>query len=139
MNAVMGTLSGINWAAWSFVALIGGAVVYMARVDRNPNTQFKLYHFISDKEGGNSASLAYTGIFLVGTWLVWFLAINKQWGEAVTLVGSLGAIFVTGGVVRHLTGSRERVGIVKAQQPKGDMPPVKTTTTTQTDTSVTQE
>lgn len=115
---------GLNWPTLLFVGLVVAFAVYLFKLDRDSTVTFKLVHFISDKDGtGSSASLAYTGIFLVGTWLVWFLAINKQWGEAVTLVGSLGAIFVTGGVVRQITGSRERVGIAKAQQPTPDTPP----------------
>ena len=132
---IMAILSGINWGAWIFVALVGLAVAYLVRLDQDARNPFKLYQFISDRDGtANSASLAYVGIFLVAVWLVWYLALNQQWGDAVTLVGSLGAIFVLGGVARQFSGSRERVGMAKARRPVADTPPVTTETTTTTKT-----
>ena len=130
---ILDILADINWSAWVFVALIGLAVAYLVRLDRDARNPFKLYQFISDRDGtANSASLAYVGIFLVSVWLVWYLALHQQWGEAVTLVGSLGAIFVLGGVARQFTGARERVGMANAQRPQAPQTLETQTTTTTT-------
>lgn len=124
------TIAAIDWPAWSFAFLIAFAVAYLFRLDRQPTT-FRLYQFIADRDGtANSASLTYTGIFLVGTWLVWYLAIHEQWGEAVALVGSLGGIFVVGGVARQYVGSRERIATMGHA-------PVQTEQTTSIRTTVT--
>ena len=133
---ILDILAGINYGAWVFVVLVGLAVAYLARLDRDARNPFKLYQFIADRDGtANSASLTYVGIFMVAVWLVWYLALNRQWGEAVTLVGSLGAIFVLGGVARQFTGARERVGMANASRPGATMTPATTETTTTTKTS----
>lgn len=130
---ILDILAGINYGAWVFVVLVGLAVAYLARLDRDARNPFKLYQFIADRDGtANSASLTYVGIFMVAVWLVWYLALNRQWGEAVTLVGSLGAIFVLGGVARQFTGARERVGMANAQRPQASQTLETQTTTTTT-------
>lgn len=103
-------LSLINWGAWAFVSMVALAGLYLLRLDHDPATNFRLYHFIADKDGtANSASLTYVGTFLISVWLVWYLALNRQWTEAVGLVGGLGTLYVIGSTVRHRTSSLERI------------------------------
>ena len=100
-------LAGLDWQALLFVALIGLAVLYLLRLDRDQSTPFRLVHFITDKHGiGNSASLAYVVALLVSTWALFYLTTRhrlEEWFFA-TYIG----VFVAGGVLRAHIGNRER-------------------------------
>lgn len=125
-------------AAWSFPVLVLCGLVALWRFDRDPTSRFRLVQLVSDQNGeANSGSLAYVTALLVSTWGFWHESLHGRLSEWLMLayIGT----FVAGGVVRKLTSSRERVGIAKAQRPASEMPPVKITTTTQADTSVTAE
>ena len=113
-------LAGVDVAGYLFIVLIGGALLYIVRLDQQPGN-FRAYQFIADAEGyGSSASLAYTGVFLVGVWLTWYLAMNRQWTEAVGLFGGLAAIYVTGGVARANISAKERTAALNASaEPPG--------------------
>ena len=125
-------------AAWSFPALVLCGLVALWRFDRDPTSRFRLVQLVTDADGtANSASLAYVTALLVSTWAVWFEALGGRLSEWLVLayIGT----FVAGGVLRQGIGAGERVGVAKANRPAADMPPVKITTTTQADTSVTPE
>jgi hypothetical protein len=104
------------------VALAG---LYLLRLDHDPATNFRLYHFVADKDGtANSASLTYVGTFLISVWLVWYLALQEQWTEAVALVGGLGTLYVIGSTARQFTSSRERLNkaSIEAEKASGAEP-----------------
>lgn len=121
-------LSGLDWQALLFVALVLAAVVYLFRLDRDPAINFRLVHFIADRDGfGNSASLAYVVALLVSTWALFYLTTHNRLQEWF-FAGYIG-VFVGGGVLRAHIGSRERTAALT--RPPG------TTTETTTSTTVT--
>lgn len=101
-------LALVDWAAAAFVVLIGAAWLHLLRMDRDPATGFRMVQFITNPDGsGNSASLAYVGIFLIGCWLLFYLVIHDR--EVDLIFGAMMAGFVTGSIWRGATGSKERI------------------------------
>ena len=104
MSQLAEFLGLIDWAAASFVVLIGAACACLYRMDRDPNTTFKMVQFISASDGtANSASLAYVGIFVVGSWLLFYLAIHDK--DVDITFGAMMAGFVTGSIMRGRTAA----------------------------------
>ena len=96
----------------SFPALIGLALIYLLRLDRDASTRFRLVQFISSADGtANSASLAYVVVLLVSTWAIWVLVAQGALTEGylVTYAGT----FVAGGVARAAV-ARPRPGAAPA-------------------------
>lgn len=116
-------------AAWSFPILVLCGLVALWRFDRDPNNRFRLVQLVSADDGqANSGSLAYVTALLVSTWGFWWEALHGRLSEWLVLayIGT----FVAGGVARQFAGSRERVGIAKAQRPGTDQFTVKTSDST---------
>ena len=100
-------LSGLDWQALLFVALIGLATLYLVRLDRDRSTPFRLVHFITEKDGtGNSASLAYVVALLVSTWALFYLTTHNRLEE--WFFSAYIGVFVAGSVLRAHIGSRDR-------------------------------
>ena len=101
-------LSGLDWQALLFIALIAVAVGYLVRLDRDTGITFKLVHFITNPDGtGNSASLSYVVALLVSTWMLFYLTTHNRMQEWF-FTGYIG-VFVGGGVWRANISSKERI------------------------------
>ena len=101
-------LTLIDWGAVSFVALIAVLWIHLWRMDQDPTSPFKLVQFVSSPDGqANSASLAYVGIFLVGSWLLFYREIQGR--ETDLLYGAMLAGFVTGSIWRKNIDAKERI------------------------------
>ena len=96
----------------SFPALIGLALIYLLRLDRDARTDFRLVQFIANTDGtANSASLAYVVVLLVTTWAIWVLVVQGALTEGY--LGLYAGTFVAGGVARA-TVARPRPGAAPA-------------------------
>lgn len=140
MNAPMPDAPGwlIQAAALAFPALVLCGLVALWRFDRDPTSRFRLVQLVSDADGtANSGSLAYVTALLVSTWAVWFEALGGRLSEWLILayIGT----FVAGGAVRQWTGSRERVGMARAQRPASGPQSLSVETTSTDRTTVTPE
>ena len=114
-------LSGLDWQALLFVALVLAAVAYLFRMDQDRSINFRLVHFISDRDGfGNSGSLAYVVALLVSTWALFYLTTHNRLEE--WFFGGYIGVFVVGGVARNYIGSRERTAAA-SRAPDAEPPP----------------
>lgn len=110
-------LTLIDWGAASFVALIAGLWLHLWHADKDLDVDFKLVQFVSGSDGqANSASLAYVGIFLVGTWLLFYRQIHGQ--DVDVIFGAMMAGFVTGSIWRKNIDAKERIA-TGTSEPRG--------------------
>ena len=97
----------------SFPALIGLALIYLLRLDRDATTRFRLVQFVANPDGtANSASLAYVVVLLVTTWAIWVLVVQGALTEGY--LGLYAGTFVAGGVARAAV-ARPRPGAAPAE------------------------
>ena len=112
-------LAGLDWQAILFLLGVFFVVLYVFKLDADKSTNFRIVHFITDKDGtGNSASLAYVSALLVSTWAMFYLTTHDRLED--WFFTSYIGVFVGGGVIRAHLGSKERIA---AQQ---QSPPVET-------------
>lgn len=108
----------IDWGAVSFVALVAVLWMHLWRMDQDTDVTFKLVQFVSGPDGqANSASLAYVGIFLVGTWLLFYREIQGR--DTDLLYGAMLAGFVTGSIWRKNIDAKERIATGEQQEQQG--------------------
>lgn len=110
----MGVIESIDWAGWSFFALIVIACLYLLHIN-NDASKFRLVDLISDSEGrAYSPSLTYVGCFVIGSWLCWYLAVSSQYTESAATFAAMMAGFVTGSWLRGNTAAKERIAALGA-------------------------
>lgn len=100
-------LSLVDWAAALFVVFVGLIWLHLLRMDDDKKNDFKLVQFVTSDGKGNSASLAYVGVFVLGAWLVFYLVTHDKDVEVI-----FSAMLAAFGVVRVWTaniGSKERM------------------------------
>lgn len=102
-------LLSVDWAGWSFVALIVIACLYLLHIN-NDESKFRLVDLITDADGrGYSPSLTYVGCFVIGSWLCWYLAVSGQYVESAGTFAAMMTGFVAGSVFRGNTAAKVRM------------------------------
>lgn len=110
-------LKFIDWGAVSFVALVAVLWIHLWRMDQDTRVNFKLVQFVCGPDGqANSASLAYTGIFLAGFWMLFYREIQGR--DTDLLYGAMLAGFVTGSIWRKNIDAKERIA-TGTSEPQG--------------------
>ena len=108
MEGLAAFLALIDWGAVTFVALIAVLWIHLWQMDQDKLNPFKLVQFVCGPDGkGNSASLAYTGIFLAGFWMLFYRELQGR--ETDLLYGAMLAGFVTGSIWRKNIDAKERI------------------------------
>ena len=117
MEKLAAFLTLIDWGAVVFVALVAAICMHLWRMDQDPTIKFRLVQFVCGPDGqANSGSLAYTGVFLVGVWMLFYREVHGR--ETDLLFGTVITGFVTGIIMRKRIDSKERIA-TGTSEPQG--------------------
>ena len=106
MEGLAAFMALIDWGAVTFVALIAVMWIHLWQMDQDPNVKFRFVQFVCGQDGqANSASLGYTGMFLIGFWLLFYREIKGR--ETDLLYGAMLTGFVTGSIFRTNTDAKK--------------------------------